>query len=448
VFRPKINRHPGRRRGLRFFAWLGAGVMLSATGVAADASDRLAGTLGGLRPALDAHGLAVGADYTFEVFDVVRGGLARGAEWAGLGNVTLDRSPSADDATSGLAFHANLYATHGHSISEERVGDAGHLSNIDFPRAVRLFECWLDWSQGETGWSVRAGQLALDAEFAVVEPAAVFCHSDFGACGAMSANVPLPIFAIATPGVRLQFARSGWYARAAIYDGNPDPGTFGDPTPGVRTAGRANQHGLTWRLSRGEGALTIAETGWRSRGEAQAVASVGVFYHTDTFSDQRRDHTGRLLADPESDGMPRAHAGDYGAYSVLTARLGHFATAAIDGFARGAIVPADRNVVGASWEFGVTATGLVPGRADDVVAIGCAGLEWSRDTRAAVADANAWTNSPIPLPDAERVVELTWRIAVRPGWSLQPDVQWIHHPGGSAQIPDALAVGLRTYLRF
>jgi porin len=413
-----------------------------------DASDRLGGSLDGIRPVLAARGMAISLDYTGEIFGVVHGGLDRGAEWAGLGNLVFDRADRAGGAMPEVAFHANIYATHGHSISGERAGDAGHLSNIDFPRAVRLFECWLDWAPGGEGWSIRAGQLALDAEFAVVEPAAVFCHSDFGACGAMSANVPLPIFAIATPGIRLRLAHDSWYVQAAVYDGNPDPATFADPSPGAPSGGTSNRHGLTWRFSADEGALTIIETGWQSQSEGGWGAHLGAFYHTDTFSDQRYDRTGRLLADPMADGEPRAHQGDYGFYGVIAGRIGRIANGTAEGFARVAAVPANRNAVGGSWEIGAAATGLWSGRPDDVVALGFAGLEWSRSARGAVADANRWSAMVAPLPDAERVVELTWRIALRPGWTLQPDVQWLWHPGGSAALPDALAVGLRTYLSF
>jgi len=82
------------------------------------------------------------------------------------------------------------------------------------------------------------------------------------------------------------------------------------------------------------------------------------------------------------------------------------------------------------------------------LALGFAGLQWSPAARGALRDANAFNRVRNPVPDGEHVVELTWRAEVRPGWALQPDVQWIRHPGGSSAIPDVLAVGLRTSLSF
>lgn len=426
--------------------WLG----LAAAGAEETAPGRLAGDAAGLRPALARHGVEVALDYTAEVFAVADGGLRRGATAQGLVNLTIDADLESSFGWSATTAHANAYDTHGRGISEHDAGDFGHLSNIEFADSARLFECWIERAWPERGWSVRAGQLALDAEFAVVAPAAVFCHSDFGACGAMSANVPVPIFAVAAPGLRLRRGTpGGWFTQVAVYDGNPAPDFLGDPSPGFIAGTKFNRHGWRVKLSDSEGALVIAETGRAAADDGRAPGwHAGVFYHTDTFSDQRFDTSGRALADPAGDGRPRGHRGNYGAYAVVEGAFWRRETARLDGFLRVAAVPDDRNLIGASAETGVAASGLVPGRPGDVVALGVAALEWSRSARGAVRDANRWSGGAEPEPDREIVVELTWRIAAGAAWTLQPDVQWIRHPGGSGAIDDALAVGLRTHLDF
>ena len=73
------------------------------------------------------------------------------------------------------------------------------------------------------------------------------------------------------------------------------------------------------------------------------------------------------------------------------------------------------------------------------------GIAWGRispDLRGLAGETMQLAGSPSPLPDFECVVELTHRFSLRPGWSVQPDVQWILHPGGSGATPDAVVLGL------
>ena len=57
-------------------------------------------------------------------------------------------------------------------------------------------------------------------------------------------------------------------------------------------------------------------------------------------------------------------------------------------------------------------------------------------------------NSRISVPDYEAVLELTYRAQITPWFALQPDVQWIIHPGGSTAIDNALVIGLRAAVSF
>ncbi len=53
----------------------------------------------------------------------------------------------------------------------------------------------------------------------------------------------------------------------------------------------------------------------------------------------------------------------------------------------------------------------------------------------------------MPAPDYESVIELSYQTALAPWWILQPDAQWVIHPGAKllgAPPGDALVLGLRT----
>jgi porin len=51
-------------------------------------------------------------------------------------------------------------------------------------------------------------------------------------------------------------------------------------------------------------------------------------------------------------------------------------------------------------------------------------------------------------PGEELVLEVLYDAVVRPWFHLQPDLQWVRHPGGQTDVPDAWVVGLRTAIRF
>ena len=74
-------------------------------------------------------------------------------------------------------------------------------------------------------------------------------------------------------------------------------------------------------------------------------------------------------------------------------------------------------------------------------------------------DFNKFNNTPTrPIRDFESVIELTYQAQLAPWWTLQPDIQYIIHPGGNAPDPtspgavgtlqNALQVGMRTTAKF
>ena len=54
----------------------------------------------------------------------------------------------------------------------------------------------------------------------------------------------------------------------------------------------------------------------------------------------------------------------------------------------------------------------------------------------------------IPGPSFEAVIEFTHSIRLAPAIALQPDVQYVLHPGGSRQNGNALVVGFRAIVDF
>jgi porin len=116
---------------------------------------------------------------------------------------------------------------------------------------------------------------------------------------------------------------------------------------------------------------------------------------------------------------------------------------------RGGWAPPDRNLVQWSLDGGLVYRGLIPTRDWDVFGIAAAWMWMSED----VARAQRFINSLAPgtfsaVVDYEGLFEVTYKAQMTAWWTLQPSVQWVAHPGGSAANRDAWAVILMTTLRF
>jgi porin len=138
------------------------------------------------------------------------------------------------------------------------------------------------------------------------------------------------------------------------------------------------------------------------------------------------------------------HSGDFAVYGVIDQMLwrapGGRGERALEGFVRVMAAPDDRNPISLYLDAGLTFKGLVGSRPDDLIGLAVA------------------TGMATPIPDYETTIELTYRMQLAPNWLLQPDLQYIVHPGGNVAnprdptgataIPNAFVVGLRTILKF
>ena len=90
-------------------------------------------------------------------------------------------------------------------------------------------------------------------------------------------------------------------------------------------------------------------------------------------------------------------------------------------------------------------------RPDDVVTLGGAYGHVSADA----VRAERLAGSPSSTSNYAAVIELSYKATMLPGWTVQPDLQYVFNPGQnvggsdvSEAIPNALVLGLRTTLSF
>jgi porin len=450
--------------------WIGLAVLLPVLPAAAQApedaappadiwhQDTLTGDWGGLRSKLDGYGITLGATETSEVLANISGGVRRGAIYEGRLELDLDLDLAKLAGWGGATVHVSAYQIHGRGLSSNYLGgNILDVSSIEALRATRLFDAYLEQSLLGDTVSVRVGQIAADDEFLISQYAgSTFVNGTFGWPGIQAADLPSggPAYPLATPGLRIRYQpNDSWSWQTALFNGDP-AGAPGAANPQLR-----NASGTTF--STDQHALVMTELAYATKGSLPATYKLGAWYHSGRFADQRFDASGRSLASPASGGQPVIHSSDYGFYAIID----HMLWAApggedhgLAGFLRLAGAPDDRNLVSFYADAGLAYKAPFAGRDNDIVGLGFAIARIGDRASDLDRDIAQFTRTARPVRDYEAVVELTYQYVAAPWWTIQPDLQYVIHPGGSVPDPtssagtrpirDAFVIGLRTAVRF
>ncbi len=445
---------------------------------------------GGERAKLADKGIVFGLIYTGEVFGNPVGGYRQGAVYDGLLTTGLDVDFDKLAGWKGIKFHALAYETHGPSGTDVYTRDLNRYSSIDAYDSFRLSEMWLQASLFNNVVNLRIGQEEADAEFATTIAGALFIHSNFGAAPpTLTLNVPSPTYPEAVPAVRLRLNSpdSHFYFQVGVYAGNPDADRDGDPSPGFRAGTAYNDDGIRFPISGNQGLLSIYELGYLRNYHKEdpglpGAYRIGGYYHTGDFSDGYFYSTAPYLTVPSPDVPLRVHHGNGGFYAVAEQVLyrpnnpkgGNEDVAAsaaapignaedsplgangapppagrqLRAFGRLGVGEGDRSLTDFYLETGLNYRALIPGRDADVFGIGFTYTSLSDEVRSAGARHEPLGISHEPLPDYENVFEITYQANIAPWLSVQPDLQYIVHPGGSPRYGNALIIGVRTGITF
>ncbi|HEY8566840.1 MAG TPA: carbohydrate porin [Beijerinckiaceae bacterium] len=414
---------------------------------------------GGIRASLEARGVTYSLTYIGEVLGVASGGIRRGSIYQGRADLQLDADLNKLIGWEGATVHANVYQIHGRGLSRYYLANLLATSGIEALPATRLYELWLEQKFLDGKVAVRAGQLAADTEFLVSQYGALFVNGTFGWPGIAAANLPAggPAYPLATPGVRVKLQPTDELAiLAAIFNGNPSGYGPGDPQ-------RNNRNGLEFRAR--DPALLVGEIQY-SYNQAQDAAGLpgtvklGAWHHLGRFDDLRFGADRLSLADPESSGLARRFRGSSGVYAALDQMVYRVPGTTDNGigvFARLSGSPGDRNLVSFYVDGGVTFKGFIPGREDDTFGVAFGYARISDRARGFDLDAVAFSETLQPIRSSEAVIEATYQAQVLPGWTVQPDIQYVIRPGGNVANPrepngratkNALVLGLRTTIRY
>jgi porin len=352
--------------------------------------------------------IAIDVAYTSEVISNVAGGMRRGTRY--LDNLDLQLAIDLDRSVGWQGARLFFYGLYNNGTSfSNLVGDAQIVSNIETGvQALRLFEAWIEQDLGSAS-SLKVGLYDLNSEIDAMEASALFFNSahgigtDFSQSGE---NGP-SIFPSTSLAARLHMSPAeGWAIRVAVLDGVPN-----DPNRPARTVIRLNSD---------DGALLV--------GEAEAPLAGGrllLGHWRYTGQAERLDGAGG-----------RRNCGSYlrGEFP-LWRRAG--AEAGLDGFFRLGIADSRLNAFARFVSAGFTWTGALPSRPDDQWGVALASARTSRAFR-----------SQTGAQRHETKLELTYRAQLTDWFGIQPDLQYVIHPGTDPNLKNALVLGLRTEIAF
>lgn len=389
--------------------------------------------------------------YTSDLNADVSGGERTGSAYLQRIGIIADADLDRVIGWAGASAHLSVHSIAGVGLSGHRVGNILTVSGIEAEPALRLFNLWIEQKiSGDT--TLRVGQFTAAQEFAIGPTANLFINSTFGWPGSFATDLPSggPAYPLAAPGMRLALTPGDrTKIRLAVFAGDPAGPGGGDPQ-------RRDLHGLNgWRLTGKP--FVIAEIVRSASGDDPGWSVVlGSWVHFDRFGDLRYDVAGQSLAGQSSNDPPLQHAGNAAVYAIVDLKLLQSKGRSLRGFMRGSASPQDRNAINLYADGGLSLTAPFKGRPNDVVGIGAAIAGISPRLRGLVKDQSALDGRSVSAPVAEAVFEATYQAQVRPGLSVQPNIQLILHPS-AAPIADpeqpsrspsnAVVLGVRTSFR-
>jgi porin len=399
-----------------------------------------------IRKQLAQRGITYNLIYTNDVLSNVSGGTRRGTIDQGKleGQLTVDLNKLV--GWQDLTFYMNAFQIHDTGrIRRDYVGGMNTIAAIEAAPSTRLSELWVERKFGNV--SLRIGQLVADNDFFFSDLSNMFMQTDWPTIAAVNLPGGGPAYPLSTPGARIKFdyGKDASFL-LAIFNGDPAGPCANDPDT-------CNRYGLNFRMR--DPAFIIGETQFRTNQDKEdsglaRTLKIGGWTHLGLFNDQRFANDGTLLADPAGSGIPMQHRGDYGVYGIIDQQIyrprGGAADSGVSVFGLASFSPSDRNLVDLQINGGIVFAGLIPHRPDDRFG---ASVVYSRFSDSASAFNQDQINFGVPtfVRDYEANLELSYVAQIVPGWTVQPDFQYIWHPSGQAGR-DAKVVGVRTMLKY
>ncbi|WP_373319637.1 carbohydrate porin [Gluconacetobacter johannae] len=450
-----------------------------------DTSGNLLGDMWGARSWLYKHGITLDIQEFDELWGNATGGTPSGMDGNGgtgsgtgaaYDGVTMPTLTVDLDKLFGLKgglFNISALQIRGRSISQDHLGNFNPISGFEADRSTRLFELWYQQSFLNDRLDVKIGQQDLDTEFLISGYGAMYLNANFGWPMAPSVNLYAggPSWPLASPAVRIRYRPGEQFTfMFAAADDNP-PGnrsnTFGIQNGGNRAdpTNQTTNDGSGTRFNMGTGALLMTELQYAINPQPAdmpeaakdpglpGVYKLGGLYDTAQFPDYRYNNQGVALGGPDdTTHMPRWDRGNWIVYGIIDQMLWRpslTSARSVGLFARATGNGGDRNLISFAIDAGLSLKAPFNGRDDDTL-----GLGWGIG-RASSGLRQYDRNTGSLVQGNENHLELTYQAQIMPWLVMQPDFQYVWHPGGGVgdwtgvrRIGDEAVFGLHSNIVF
>lgn len=328
--------------------------------------------------------------WEFDAMDTASGGRVHGWKAPALIDLRLsEHGPLREGLSSD--WHVDLIRILGSNPSRD-AGDIQVLDNLSAHHAWRLYRAFWQVSDTRAHWAVRLGWQGYDELFGLVPDGGDLLNSSFGQMPT-SSQAGTPIWPQTAPGISVRWHPLAFYVMAGLWSGVPRD-------PGIPQG---------WNLPRrGDGSLQVLEVGLDHHARYKLALGTWALHRSGVAQ--------------------QAHRGVYALADVVL--LGAGRARRLGGFLQWGQTQPYLSAVGRYLGAGLR-------------------LRTRRHGRVSVGVARALLSPAFRLRHpgsarAETVYELTWRAHLNAHVSLQPDLQYIVHPGLAPQATHALEIGLRV----
>jgi porin len=404
--------------------------------------EHLLGDWGGLRPRLEGKGLSFSLSYTGEAAAVVSGGRRHGTDYAQQVELRADQDWEKIGGAKGLKTHIVFINRAGRNASADYAGDnLFQLQEIyggTDHAAVHLVEAYAEQALSGGAVNLAAGRLPVGEDFATSPLYCSFMNT--AVCGyphSLPAKVGFTGYPNSTWGARVRVAPGPhFYAQTGVYQVRPK---FG------------GKFGFDWGFSGTTGAYLPIEIGFEPELGPSALPGhykAGFGRDSSNYPDNFLDAQGRPFV--TSGNPPRRHGGRHSFYLLADQMLRRNGEGGTDGLVLlgGYVHSAPSTSQLSDFAFaGLLDQGLIPSRPDDSAGLIVAYARVS-DSLAATQRLQSAAGLPLAsdapgVQSSEVIVEGRYSVAVAPGVTVMPDVQYLVRPSAAAKRRNATALALR-----
>ena len=376
------------------------------------AQDTATGDWDGLRSRAEAAGITLEANYQTDLLTNPIGGEKHGFAYAGLLEAALAFDLETMVGLKGLEFFIAASWASGRDLSDKDIGNLFAVSQVFSGRSVRLDQMYFQQTLLDDALNLAVGRLSAGDDFATSDLSGYYVSSGVNE-NPFSISQNAPSFStdpVAAWGVRaIVQPRDELDLAAGVYNADPEIGDDGE-------------NGVDFVLNPQDGVITVAEVGYQhnqAKGDPGLPGNVKIGGYFDSSDYDAVDESGR-----ERDG-------NYGLYLLLDQMVYREGAAGdeqgLTPWAAFTFAPIERvNTLPFFAAGGLVYQGLVPGRDDDITALGVYYGKFSDQ----LEDQNA-----------ETVIEANYRFQLAPWLYITPDFQYVLRPSGSDEIEDAAVFG-------